>query len=154
MESSKQVWSAEEGYPGDGDYRDFYRDVGYDLEYDYIRPYIQPNGQRKFTGLKYHRIGYRVPSRSKMMPRIGAGAGFMGEWTSPFARSRCGVDDFRYFTTLRKLLAKEPRLRVLFTSGYPAAQVVHHGIAEAVAAFIEKPFLFAALPVQSGEPSG
>jgi CheY-like chemotaxis protein len=40
-----------------------------------------------------------------------------------------------------QLLAKEPRLRVLFTSGYPADQVVHHGIAEAVAAFIEKPFL-------------
>lgn len=55
-ESSKQVWSAEEGYPGDFDYRDFYRDVGFDLEYDYVRPYIQPNGMRKFTGLKYHRI--------------------------------------------------------------------------------------------------
>ncbi|HSI83069.1 MAG: glycoside hydrolase family 57 protein [Candidatus Methylacidiphilales bacterium] len=56
MESSKQVWSAIEGYPGDPNYRDFYRDVGYDLDFDYIRKYIQSNGMRKFTGLKYHRI--------------------------------------------------------------------------------------------------
>src|SRR5262249_37451677 len=27
-ESSQQVWSAEHGYPGDPDYRDFYRDIG------------------------------------------------------------------------------------------------------------------------------
>ncbi len=55
LESSKQVWSSEEGYPGDFDYRDFYRDVGFDLEYDYIKPYIHPDGIRCFTGLKYHR---------------------------------------------------------------------------------------------------
>jgi PAS domain S-box-containing protein len=40
-----------------------------------------------------------------------------------------------------QLLAKEPGLRVLFTSGYPADQLIRHGIAEAVAAFIEKPYL-------------
>jgi 1,4-alpha-glucan branching enzyme len=56
MESSKQVWSALDGYPGDYDYRDFYRDVGFDLDMDYIRPYIQPDGARVFTGIKYHRI--------------------------------------------------------------------------------------------------
>lgn len=56
VESSKQVWSSEEGYPGDVDYRDFYRDVGFDLEYDYIKPYIHPDGIRCFTGVKYHRI--------------------------------------------------------------------------------------------------
>ena len=55
-ESSKQVWSAEEGYPGDYDYRDFYRDIGFDMDFDYIRNYIQPNGLRKMTGIKYHRI--------------------------------------------------------------------------------------------------
>jgi 1,4-alpha-glucan branching enzyme len=68
MESSKQVWSSEEGYPGDPIYRDFYRDVGYDLEYDYIRPYIQPNGQRKFTGLKYHRITGRTMHKEPYQP--------------------------------------------------------------------------------------
>ncbi len=55
-ESSKQVWSSKEGYPGDVDYRDFYRDIGYDLDYDYIKDYINPDGPRVFTGYKYHRI--------------------------------------------------------------------------------------------------
>ncbi len=56
VESSKQVWSSVEGYPGDYDYREFYRDVGYDLDFEYVRPYIQPNGLRKMTGLKYYKI--------------------------------------------------------------------------------------------------
>ncbi|NLZ43760.1 MAG: DUF1957 domain-containing protein [Clostridia bacterium] len=56
LESSKQVWSAREGYPGDYDYREFYRDIGFDLEYDYIRPYIHPNGTRINTGIKYYRV--------------------------------------------------------------------------------------------------
>jgi 1,4-alpha-glucan branching enzyme len=30
-ETSKQVWSSKEGYPGDIAYREFYRDMGYDL---------------------------------------------------------------------------------------------------------------------------
>lgn len=55
-ESSKQVWSAKEGYPGDNDYREFYRDVGYDLDLDYIKPYIHESGQRINTGIKYYRI--------------------------------------------------------------------------------------------------
>jgi 1,4-alpha-glucan branching enzyme len=55
-ESAKQVWSAEEGYPGDFWYRDFYRDIGFDLDYDYVRPYLPPTGQRIHTGIKYHRI--------------------------------------------------------------------------------------------------
>ncbi|MFQ5509373.1 MAG: glycoside hydrolase family 57 protein [Leptospirillia bacterium] len=56
QESSRQVWSAEEGYPGDPDYRDFYRDIGFDLEHDYIGPYIHPDGIPIHTGFKYHRI--------------------------------------------------------------------------------------------------
>lgn len=56
IESSKQVWSAIEGYPGDYEYREFYRDIGYDLEYDYIKPYIHADGIRVNTGIKYYRI--------------------------------------------------------------------------------------------------
>jgi len=56
VQSSRQVWSAEEGYPGDACYRDFYRDAGFDLDFDYISPYISPDGNRVFTGIKYHRI--------------------------------------------------------------------------------------------------
>ncbi|WP_027363271.1 glycoside hydrolase family 57 protein [Desulfotruncus alcoholivorax] len=56
MESSKQVWSSNEGYPGDFDYREYYRDIGHDLEYGYIQPHIHPDGIRVNTGLKYFRI--------------------------------------------------------------------------------------------------
>jgi 1,4-alpha-glucan branching enzyme len=59
-DSSRQVWSAEEGYPGDPAYRDFYRDIGYDLGIDYLRPFLGADSQRKFTGLKYHRITGRT----------------------------------------------------------------------------------------------
>ena len=55
-ESSKQVWSAGEGYPGDYWYREFYRDVAFDLDFNYIRPYIDPAGNRVDTGIKYYRI--------------------------------------------------------------------------------------------------
>ena len=56
LESSKQVWSADEGYPGDYWYREYYRDIGFELQDDYIRPYIHPDGLRISTGIKYHRI--------------------------------------------------------------------------------------------------
>ncbi len=55
-ESSKQVWSAEEGYPGDPWYREFYRDLGFDLDFDYIKPYLLDGTTRIHTGFKYHRI--------------------------------------------------------------------------------------------------
>lgn len=55
-DSSRQVWSATEGYPGDPVYRDFYRDIGFDLPLEYLRPGAATGAARKFTGLKYHRI--------------------------------------------------------------------------------------------------
>ncbi len=55
-ESSRQVWSAAEGYPGDPDYREFYRDIGYDLGFDYLRPYLHATGVRTDTGFKYWKI--------------------------------------------------------------------------------------------------
>lgn len=62
VQSSHQVWSAFDGYPGDADYREYYRDIGFDLgwnhaeEWEYIRPYLLPDGVRIHTGLKYYRI--------------------------------------------------------------------------------------------------
>ena len=56
METAHQVWSAESGYPGDPDYREFYRDIGFDLDYDYVKPYIHESGLRLNTGIKYYRI--------------------------------------------------------------------------------------------------
>src|SRR5574344_1751783 len=56
LESSRQVWSSINGYPGDFNYREFYRDIGYEADYEYIKPYIASNGARVHTGIKYYRI--------------------------------------------------------------------------------------------------
>ncbi|MBN1165140.1 MAG: DUF1957 domain-containing protein, partial [Candidatus Krumholzibacteriota bacterium] len=69
-ESSKQVWSAREGYPGDYQYRDFYRDIGFDLDYDYIRPYLHPDGNRIHLGIKYHRITGRTDQKEPYRPSL------------------------------------------------------------------------------------
>ena len=53
-DSSRQVWSAQEGYPGDPAYREFYRDPGFDLPLEHLGPVAR--GVRKFSGVKYHRI--------------------------------------------------------------------------------------------------
>jgi len=53
-DSSRQVWSANEGYPGDPAYREFYRDIGFDLPLEHLGPVAR--GLRKFSGVKYHRI--------------------------------------------------------------------------------------------------
>jgi 1,4-alpha-glucan branching enzyme len=68
IESSKQVWSAIEGYPGDYWYREFYRDIGYDLDYDYIRPYVSADGKRKNTGIKYYRVTGPTPHKEIYNP--------------------------------------------------------------------------------------
>lgn len=56
LESSRQVWSSQSGYPGDADYREFYRDLGYDGHYESLRPYLHPDGVRRNLGIKYHRV--------------------------------------------------------------------------------------------------
>jgi len=64
-ESSKQVWSAVEGYPGDYWYREFYRDAGFDVEYEYVKPHLHSIGIRHNTGIKYYRITGPVDLGSK-----------------------------------------------------------------------------------------
>ena len=63
LDSARQVWSRNEGYPGDPRYRDFYRDVGFDLDFDYVRPYLPSEDHRGFTGLKYYRITGGMPEK-------------------------------------------------------------------------------------------
>jgi 1,4-alpha-glucan branching enzyme len=53
-DSSRQVWSAQGGYPGNPVYREFYRDAGFDLPLEHLGPIA--HGSRKFSGVKYHRI--------------------------------------------------------------------------------------------------
>ena len=53
-DSSRQVWSAHEGYPGDPAYREFYRDIGFDLPLESLGPLAR--GTRQFSGIKYYRV--------------------------------------------------------------------------------------------------
>ena len=65
-ESSRQVWSADEGYPGDPVYRDFYRDIGFDLPLSVIGDFVHPDGIRVHTGFKYHRVTGKVDLADKL----------------------------------------------------------------------------------------
>ncbi len=66
LETGRQVWSAESGYPGDPVYREFYRDLGWDAPLEYILPHLHRDGARRHLGLKYHRItGRNVPLHDK-----------------------------------------------------------------------------------------
>ncbi len=56
VEASRQVWSRDEGYPGDPSYREFYRDVGFDLPASAVEDFVAADGTRQATGLKYYRI--------------------------------------------------------------------------------------------------
>lgn len=68
-DSSRQVWSAVEGYPGDFDYREFYRDIAHDLDFDSLRRYVHRDGLRIDTGIKYYRITGKTESKQVYVPR-------------------------------------------------------------------------------------
>jgi len=68
-ESSKQVWSSVEGYPGDVSYREFYRDIGYDLDFNYVKPYLQDEQMRVMTGIKYYRVTGRTDAKEPYRPQ-------------------------------------------------------------------------------------
>lgn len=82
---TRQVWSTEEGFPGDPDYRDFYRDIGFDLPIDYVGPCIGPDGVRTQTGIKYERVTgpteiKRPYVRSDALRKAAQHAGQFAEW--------------------------------------------------------------------------
>jgi 1,4-alpha-glucan branching enzyme len=70
IESSKQVWSSREGYPGDVWYRDFYRDIGFDLPRDYMAPYIHLGETPILTGFKYYRITGDTEHKEPYNPQL------------------------------------------------------------------------------------
>jgi 1,4-alpha-glucan branching enzyme len=86
-ESSREVWSAESGYPGDPVYRDFYRDAGFDRAEEELRPFVRPIGLRKFTGLKYHRITGRTNEKEFYNRSWAAAAA--DEHAHDFFRKQC-----------------------------------------------------------------
>ncbi|MBN1771394.1 MAG: DUF1957 domain-containing protein [Deltaproteobacteria bacterium] len=72
-ESSRQVWSAESGYPGDSWYRDFYRDAGFDLPLAELGAAAHPDGVRVASGVKYHRITERGSDHKEWYePRVAS----------------------------------------------------------------------------------
>ena len=74
VETSRQVWSAQIGYPGNSLYREFYRDIGWDAPLEYLKPHLHKDGTRRHLGLKFHRItGKSVPQQLKE-PYIPAAA--------------------------------------------------------------------------------
>ncbi len=56
MESSRQVWSSEVGYPGDPEYREFYKDAGWELPLKELVDFMKPDEPRRPVGLKRHRV--------------------------------------------------------------------------------------------------
>ncbi len=86
-ESSKQVWSADEGYPGDFDYREFFRDIGYDLPWEYIQPHLK-HGIRANTGIKYHRITGKTVDKDIYDPDRAAAKAYLHASNFIFNRER------------------------------------------------------------------
>jgi len=56
IETSHQVWSRDQGYPGDPLYREFYRDLGYDGDFAVVKNALHDDGVRRNIGIKYFRI--------------------------------------------------------------------------------------------------
>ncbi|HVF73383.1 MAG TPA: 1,4-alpha-glucan branching protein domain-containing protein [Chthoniobacterales bacterium] len=71
-DSSRRVWSASDGYPGNPAYREFYRDIGFELPLEYLWPETR-SPIRKFTGMKYHRVTAREGEKELYDP-TGAAA--------------------------------------------------------------------------------
>jgi 1,4-alpha-glucan branching enzyme len=71
-ESSRQVWSRDEGYPGDVFYRDFYRDIGFDLPQEDLMGEVGVDGARVMTGLKYYRITGKDSHKEPYQPGVAA----------------------------------------------------------------------------------
>lgn len=70
VESSRQVWSRDEGYPGDPWYRDFYRDIGFDLPESELMGELAGDGSRLMTGLKYFRITGKDVEKEPYQPEV------------------------------------------------------------------------------------
>ncbi len=84
--SSSEIWSADEGYPGDGRYRDFMRDIGLESPMEYLRDYLGETKQRQFTGLKYYRSARNGAQSEPYDPELASRA--LEEHSVRFVSSR------------------------------------------------------------------
>jgi 1,4-alpha-glucan branching enzyme len=154
QESSKQVWSSKEGYPGDALYRDFYRDIGFDLPLENVANHIHLGDTRILTGFKYyavtgetehkevynpalaqakaaeharHFVWCREQQLNWLAPRLDRAPVIVSPYDAElFGHWWFEGPDFLYWT-LRELAAN-PRLDSIaakdYLSHYPSAQVV------------------------------
>ena len=116
MESSRQVWSAEVGYPGDPDYREFYKDAGWELPLKELVDFMRPEEPRRPVGLKRHRVTGKFGQHQK----------------EPYARAnalRRVVEHAAHFAQERRLQAARVRPRMnrppLIVSPYDAELFGH-----------------------------
>jgi len=65
-ESTLPVWSASQGYPGDGAYREFHRDLGWDLPEERLE--AAGIRSRRPLGLKLHRVTGQACSLDQKQP--------------------------------------------------------------------------------------
>jgi 1,4-alpha-glucan branching enzyme len=78
-DSSRQVWSAREGYPGDPWYREFHRDLAFDRPPEELEDFLLPDGSPVHTGIKYFRVTHQGRYKQPYEParareRVGAHA--------------------------------------------------------------------------------
>ena len=93
-ETKAQVWSKDNGYPGDGRYKEWYKDVGYEADWDYLPDYFKTANVRRSTGLKYHRVtGKKLPLDRKEF--------YQPEWAAEAINEHAG--QFVYFRGLQAL---------------------------------------------------
>ena len=115
-ESSRSVWSAECGYPGNAVHREFYRDLGYDGDYNYIKNFLHPDGVRRNLGLKYHKVTGEVELHEKQAYNPSAAFKQAMDDAGDFVNSRQ-----QQANHLRSLLGRTP----LIVSPYDAELFGH-----------------------------
>ncbi len=159
-DSSRQVWSAHEGYPGDPFYREFYRDVGFDLPIEHLGPIARDH--RKFAGMKYYRITGRggekelydreaaekaaethathfLDQRREQIHEI-SGLGFDPVIVAPFDAELFGhwwFEGPRFLEHLIRKMANEQYLRLTTPSEYLAAHSTQQTIQPAASTWGE-----------------
>ena len=105
VETSEQVWSADTGYPGDPDYREFYRDLGFDGDFEYVKPYLHADGVRRNLGIKYYRVTGKVD--------LGLKQPYVPSWATGKAASHAGHFMFNRQAQagyLRTVLGRKPMI--------------------------------------------
>lgn len=101
---SRQVWSAQEGYPGDPVYREFYRDAGWDAPRHLLTKLIG-DGPRRNVGLKLSRVTGKVPLHDKEP--------YVPQWATERAREHARhflSERARQLEEVRKQIEVEPLL--------------------------------------------